>query len=209
MRGLVPDLGAGPRTGSPIAARLPRIFTDDDYAMRLVDALDIVLAAPLSAFDNFFAYLDPDTAPADFVRWLAHWVSASGPDDLADDRLRARAKASAHLAARRGTRDALVEELSGLTGHLVDVVDPGSVQVSSAPGGEFPAPAAQHVEVVVHGPCDRAAVNRVLQQVAPAHLDVTLRIEDPDPPPDPTPADPATAEPANPMPQRAGHQEEP
>lgn len=178
MRGL-----AAQPTPVPIAAGLPAVMASDDFARRLTDALDDVLSAALVACDNLPAYLDPGTAPADFLDWLGHWVCAP-PDDrdgpAREDALRALLPVSAGLGARRGTVAALAEEVARLCGADVEVRDGGCVVTSTTPGAVPPPRDGRHglVEVLVHGDGDRALVRRLVRRATPAHLAVRLVFDD-------------------------------
>ena len=179
MRGLAP-----PRTPVPVARALPAVVASDDYARRFTDALDDVLSAALVAYDNLPAYLDPATAPADFLDWLGHWVCAP-PDDRDDrsreDALRSLLPVAADLGARRGTVAALAEEVGRLCGADVEVRDGGWVVTSTTAGGAATAPPGAvppgAVEVVVHGPCDHALVRRLVRRATPAHLRVAITFD--------------------------------
>lgn len=177
MRGL-----AVQPTPVPIAAGLPAVVASDDYARRLTDALDDVLSAAVVAYDNLPAYLDPATAPADFLDWLGHWVCAPADDRDGPQReaaLRSLLPVSAQLGARRGTVAALAEEVSRLCGADVEVHDGGWVVTSSTPGAAGRGTGAGgRVEVVVHGPCDRALVRRLVRRATPAHLRVDITFDD-------------------------------
>ncbi len=124
----MPDLP----TAVPLSAGLPRVLAEDDYAGRFTGALDTVLAAAVGSVDNLTAYLDPATAPADFLAWLGHWVAVP-PDEMGDDErtaaLRALVPVAADLGARRGTATALADELGRLCGVDVAVRDPGGVEL--------------------------------------------------------------------------------
>ena len=206
MRGLVD----GAATSAPIAAGLPALFADDDFAQRLTGALDAVLAPAVGSLDNVRAYLDPGTAPPDFLRWLARWVAAP-VDDLAGDEcstpmLRELVRAAAGLAARRGTAAALGEEVHHVTGVQVQVLDPGGVRWSSTPGCAPPGTAGAEVRVRVlpdaeaapdaapsppaarssaRRPASRRAadpllVRRLVRRSVPAHLAVTVTFPEED-----------------------------
>lgn len=186
-------------TAVPLAAGLPRVLAEDDYASRLTAALDTVLAPAVGSYDNLTAYLDPGTAPPDFLAWLGHWVAAP-PDEMGEAErttaLRSFVPAAAGLGARRGTAAALAEELGRLCGVDVVVDDPGGVSWSATPAAPSPAPQEPAVEVTVRGACDRALVRRLVRRATPAHLrvlvtfaDEPVRPDHPEPPDHPYPHD--------------------
>lgn len=178
MRGLVPDLP----TAVPLSTGLPRMLAEDDYARRFTSALDTVLAPAVGSYDNLTAYLDPGTAPADFLAWLGHWVAAP-PDEMGEDErtaaLRAFVPVAASIGARRGTASALADELGRLCGVDVVVHDRGGVTWSGTAGSTpWAARAATAVNVVVTGRCDRALVRRLVRRSTPAHLPVSVTFDD-------------------------------
>ncbi len=174
----MPDLP----TAVPLSTGLPRLLAEDDYARRFTSALDTVLAPAVGSYDNLTAYLDPGTAPADFLAWLGHWVAAP-PDEMGEHErtaaLRAFVPVAASIGARRGTAPALADELGRLCGVDVRVHDRGGVIWSGTAGSTPPdAPAVAAVDVVVLGRCDRALVRRLVRRSTPAHLPVTVTFED-------------------------------
>ena len=176
----MPDLP----TAVPLSVGLPRVLAEDDYAGRFTGALDTVLAAAVGSYDNLTAYLDPATAPEDFLGWLGHWVGVP-PDEMgAAERaaaLRAFVPVAADIGARRGTAAALADELGRLCGVDVAVRDPGGVTWSAtagADGGPAPGAPGRGVEVVVRGGCDQALVRRLVRRSTPAHLDVRVTFDD-------------------------------
>ncbi len=177
MRGLVDDMP----TPLSIADGLPRMYADDEYAGRLTGALDTVLAPAVSALDNLTAYLDPGTAPPDFLRWLGQWLAA--PLDEMDDAtlttaLRSLLPAAASLGARRGTAPALVEEIRRVTGVEAEVCDTGGVSWTATSGGRMPGAPGPSAQVTVRGACDRALVRRLVRGSVPAHVPVVVTFEE-------------------------------
>lgn len=173
----MPDLP----TAVPLSTGLPRMLAEDDYARRFTSALDTVLAPAVGSCDNLTAYLDPGTAPADFLVWLGHWVAAP-PDEMGEQErtaaLRAFVPVAASIGARRGTAPALADELGRLCGVDVVVHDRGGVTCSAAAGSVPPEAPTAAVDVVVRGRCDRALVRRLVRRSTPAHLGVTVTFED-------------------------------
>ena len=179
MRGLI----EGAATTTPIAAGLPALYAEDDFAQRLTGALDEVLAPVGSSVDNLAAYLDPRLTPPDFLRWLGRWFAI--PADHLDgasttdvDALRALVGAAAPLGARRGTAAALAEEVRLTTGAAVDVSDSGGVSWSATPGSAPPGTAQPGVRVLVRGPAEPALTRSLVARAVPAHIPVTVTFEE-------------------------------
>jgi phage tail-like protein len=73
--------------------------------------------------DNFDLFLDPRTAPAGFLPWLAAWYGILFQPQWDDAQRRAFLKRAHFLFARRGTRLALAELLQIFTGQPVEIDD--------------------------------------------------------------------------------------
>lgn len=173
MRGLIPTA----TTPMPIAAALPAMYEDDDFAQRLTAALDEVAAPLHTSLDSLEAYLDPRLAPPDFLLWVGSWVGCS-------DELRGAQQPRDHVVgasarqAARGTVDGLVAEVAAAAG-----VDPGRVQVSDGSGVVWStrtgtsARAAGSVRIVVHAVvADPERLRDVVAAAVPLHLDVQLEL---------------------------------
>ena len=101
MRGTVPGL-ASPH---PLGETLPALYAEDSFAQRLCQGLDEVLAPLLSTLDCLPAYLDPATAPADLVEWLAGWVGVAIAPGMPEKRRRQLVAAAARLYVWRAERN--------------------------------------------------------------------------------------------------------
>ncbi|UCG24525.1 MAG: phage tail protein I [Chloroflexota bacterium] len=108
---------------------LPGIYQTDFMARFL--AIFESVAAPIEwNVENFDLYLDPDTAPAGFLPWLANWFALAF-DPTWSERQRRTLLAEAHeIYGRRGTKRGLARVLEIYTGvepyilDLEDDVDP-------------------------------------------------------------------------------------
>lgn len=139
MRGPVPGL-VSPH---PLGDTLPALYADDNFAQRLCRGLDEVLAPVLATLDCLPAYLDPATAPADLVDWLAGWVGVAIVPEMADGRRRQLVAAAARLYVWRGTLSAIrtIVELS--TGQIPEILESGGTgwsQDADAPMPGWPEP---------------------------------------------------------------------
>ncbi len=130
-------------TPHPVLPTLPGIYQEPPaevvalegppFLARFCGALDEVLVPVVSTMDNFAAYLDVDTAPTDFLPWLAYWLGmpvGAGPSLAAQRRgLHAAGSEQAWQGTARGI--ALVVE--AVTGSAATVEEPGGVTWSQGP----------------------------------------------------------------------------
>ena len=177
------DVGRGHVPGlvspHPLIELLPALLQDDDVTRRWVAGLDDVLAPIHSTLDNLEAYVDPRTAPEDWLSWLSQWVGLPPAADL-DARHRRRAVASAgDLLALRGTAQGLRDLVAATLDCTVEVDDNGGATWSAAPGGELPGSADAWVRVrVVEVPdgveISAATLQAIVADAVPAHARVEL-----------------------------------
>jgi phage tail-like protein len=94
---------------------LPGIY-HTDFMERFLGIFEAILTPIEWNIDNFDLYLNPYSAPADFLAWLANWYQASF-DSTWSEVQRRQLLADAHqIYARRGTRWALGRVLEIYTG---------------------------------------------------------------------------------------------
>ena len=175
MRGAVPGL-ASPH---PLGGTLPGLYADDSFAQRLCQGLDEVLAPLLSTLDCLPAYLDPATAPADLVEWLAGWVGVAIAPGMPDGRRRQLVAAAARLYVWRGTLSAIrtIVELS--SGQTPEIHESGGTSWSQNP--HAPLPGRSQPELVVRlrtaGPdIDEARLAALIDAFVPAHVPWRLEL---------------------------------
>jgi len=170
MRGHV----AGLATPHPLGSFLPALFQDDDFTQRFTAALDEVAAPVFSILDNLDAYLDPKSAPEDFLEWLAGWVGVAVDETLPVERRRSFVASAVELYRLRGTAAGLAAHVALLTGGEVEIAEPGAAGWSASPGAAIPAGTSPDLFVRVRVP-DPAAVSAarleaLVMQAKPAHL---------------------------------------
>jgi phage tail-like protein len=130
FRGRGPDK---PSTAFPLSSRLPALLRDDPFLTQFCGGLDGLLAYVLEVLDCFGAYLDPDLAPLDFVRWLGTWVGMEVDADVDEGRQRQAVKRALPVHRHRGTATGMVEGIELETGLRAEIDDPGSVTTSQTP----------------------------------------------------------------------------
>ena len=167
-------------TPHPIRERLPGVYLDDDFTVRLTGAFDAVLAPVMAVLDCFASYLDPMLAPADFVGWLAGWVACPADESSTLAQRREMIARAVELHRWRGTARGLAEQLRLLTGGEVEVTDSGRCEWSAQAGGPVPGSSPAEVTARVRAPDARAVdaqrLRRSAEQVVPAHVPVAIEV---------------------------------
>jgi phage tail-like protein len=171
---------AGLDTPYPIGSLLPAVFQEDPIAMRWTEALDEVLAAPISTLDCLSAYTDPLLAPDDFVHWLGRWVGAVLDENWPLERQRATVANSVRLYRLRGTVEGLKALIEVVTGGEVELTESGGVRWSLAPNTAPPGEAVARVSVRVTLPrgasVDAGALEELIIAEKPAHVTHGLEV---------------------------------
>jgi phage tail-like protein len=174
MRGIVPGL-ASPH---PLGETLPALYADDSLARRLCQALDEVLAPVLSTLDCLPAYLDPATAPADLVEWLAGWVGVAIAPGMPDRRRRQLVAAAAELYVWRGTLSAIRDIVELSSGQIPEIRESGGTSWSQDPNA--PLPGRPEPELIVRlrasPDVDQARLTALIDAFVPAHVPWRLEL---------------------------------
>jgi phage tail-like protein len=169
-RGLVPGL----TSPFPMGAALPSIYQEDDFAMRFVSAFDEVLAPVITALDNVDAYLDPTTAPEDYLDWLAFWVGIELDETWPMERRRQLVSRAVDLYRWRGTVKGLAETVAIYTGAEPEILESGGMVWSTTPGTPFPGKAKPEVTVRLRvkdpSTIDVPRLERLVEAAKPAHI---------------------------------------
>jgi phage tail-like protein len=122
----VSDLGT-----SSYLQHLPAVFHEDPFLGRFLTAFEAVLSGPGSAgqpgleeiIGGLAGYVDPATAPEEFLPWLAGWVALSLRADWDVATKRAFMQEIVPLYRLRGTQAGLQRILEIYTGEPVTIVD--------------------------------------------------------------------------------------
>jgi phage tail-like protein len=134
MRGTVSGLA----TPYPLRTLLPAVLQEDEFVVRWTAGLDDVLAPVVSTLDCLTAYLNPATAPADFLDWLAGWFGVVLDENLPLDRRRASVAGAMRLYQVRGTVAGLRAQLELVSGGRVEISDSGGVASARTPNSALP-----------------------------------------------------------------------
>jgi phage tail-like protein len=169
-RGVVAGLGSP----YPLGLQLPALLQDDPTGQALTAALDEVLAPVFWVLDNLDAYLDPHLTPGDFLEWLARWVGVAVDENWPLERRRDLVARAAELYRRRGTIQALREQVALYTGSVPEIEDSGGTASSPVPGGAVPGSPQPRlrVRVVVTDPStvDLRRLEAMVCEAKPAHI---------------------------------------
>lgn len=176
MRAGVPGLPSP----HPIGAGLPAMYQEDEFVQRFTAGLDEVLAPVLLTLDCLDAYLDPGTAPVDFLDWLAGWLAVPVDPGWSVELRRRLVAEAVELHRWRGTRRGLEIAVRLQTGGDVEVTDTGGVTWSATTGSPVPPPEAPQVMVRVRvddpDTVDRRRLAEVVAAQTPAHVGATVEV---------------------------------
>ncbi len=179
MRGIIDGLDSP----VPVLLLLPGVLQEDEFLGRWLEAFDASLAPVFVVLDNLDAYVRPETAPPDFLAWLAGWVEARLDDAWPIEQSRQVVAGAAGLLRRAGTvggiRDAM--SLSAGPGARVEVVDTGGTTYSAEPRAALPGSSAAEVSVAVTvqggDPAElQRRLERAARQFVPAHVRCVIAV---------------------------------
>jgi phage tail-like protein len=160
---------------------LPSLYSDGDFGMRFVGALESVLDPIVAVLDALPEHFNPDYAPRDILNLLSAWLGvtldASQPISVQRDTIRR----AAELGRRRGTKGGMELALSlAFPDVPLRVEDDGGV-VYSTKGERVESKLPQFV-VYCDKPVDektQAAIARCIEQFKPVHTAYRLRVKAP------------------------------
>jgi phage tail-like protein len=165
----------------PFITTLPALYQEDEFTARLLSGFDQVLAPVENVLDCLTAYLDPRTAPDDFVRWLGGWLGAVLDEDMTIDQQRTLVGSIAEIYAMQGTVSGLQQLLELSLPVRVEVVEGGEVTYSIIPGQPLPGTKSEAFLVRI-GPASGTALTPHQQRLCevlitanrPAHLPAVI-----------------------------------
>jgi phage tail-like protein len=160
---------------------LPAIYREQDFAMRLVAALESVLDPIVAVLDGLPAHLDPGLAPLDILDLATKWLGLEHNEAQPAWQLRNIVRQAAELGRLRGTNAGLELALKLNFPELpLRIEDAGGVAWSA--DGALPDPPPPGFVVYCDEPISReqaSEVARVIESVKPAHVGFRLRIKGP------------------------------
>ncbi|MGI8792824.1 MAG: phage tail protein I [Acidimicrobiales bacterium] len=176
MRGMVEGL----ETPHPMGALLPSLYHDDDFTQALTAGLDQVLAPVFSTLDALEAYIDPGTAPSDFLDWLASWVGLELDASWPEEGRRALVAKAIELYTWQGTIKGLVMLIETYTGITPEIVDSGGATWSPTPDGDLPGDDSATIKMKLTVPgdvaIDTSRLERLVAGAKPAHMLLQLEV---------------------------------
>ncbi len=177
-------VGADPAP-QPVSSRhylrdhLPAMYSDDDFAMRLVAAFEAVLDPLVATLDNLAEHFDAAYAPRDVLELMSDWLALERDEQRSGEERRRTVRRAPELMRLRGTRAGIELALElAFPGVPFRVQDAGAVTWSLDPDADR-EPGAPSFVVYCDTPLpqDRlAAVARLIDQAKPAHVAHRLRV---------------------------------
>ncbi len=160
---------------------LPSLYSDGDFGMRFVGALESVLDPIVAVLDTLPEHFNPDYAPRHVLNLLSAWLGVTLDESQPIAVQRDTIRRAAELGRRRGTKGGLELALSlAFPGVPLRVEDEGGV-VWSVSGEAVEAKPPQFV-VYCDKPVDektQAAIARCIEQFKPVHTAYRLRVRAP------------------------------
>lgn len=146
---------------------LPPIY-HSDFMSRFLALFESILMPVEWTIDGFDMFLDPETAPAGFLPWLANWYMASFDDTWNEAQQRTFLKEAHKIYARRGTRWAMERILE--------------IYTETSPQIDDDSPHLEPLTFRVHIPrpesdFDRELVENLIDSHKPAHTIYQLTFE--------------------------------
>jgi phage tail-like protein len=160
---------------------LPSLYSDGDFGMRFVGALESVLDPIVAVLDALPEHFQPDYAPRHILNLLGHWLGVTLDETQPISVQRDTIRRAAELGRRRGTKGGLELALTlAFPGVPLRVEDEGGVIWSSS--DEKVEEKAPQFVVYCDKPVDektQAAIARCIEQYKPVHTAYRLRVRAP------------------------------
>jgi phage tail-like protein len=173
---------------------LPALYQRDELMGRFLMLFESFWRPIEQRIAHIDLYLDPRTAPKEFLPWLASWLGLVLDDQLDEAQRRTLIRAAASLYRQRGTRQGLIDYLQVL-GESVRIIEHSADNMVLGPAGRLGPSVALGTENVPHtftvivqggapAPADGPAADERLRRIRmvieaekPAHTGYLLRYE--------------------------------
>ncbi len=167
-RPVAPDYSTLPPGMSPQSDRylqyLPGIY-QNEFMGRLLGMLEAIMAPIEWNIDNFDLYLDPKTAPPEFLPWLESWFGLPFDSTWSNEQKRMLIQEASHIYARRGTHWSLSRVLEIYTGVKPEIDDKDESLTDFSFSVKIPLDERQ---------VKRELVENLINTYKPAHTQYTL-----------------------------------
>lgn len=117
-----------PRDQSTWMQYLPAIYAEDEFLGRYMLIFESILSPIVWLVDGFDMHLAPETAPAEWLQWMASWFDVLILPEVPIDRQREILRQVGWLFLRRGTRSGLQRLLNLYFGVQAEIVETGNCQ---------------------------------------------------------------------------------
>jgi len=156
-----------------LVAQLPRVLQQDRFTRRFVSVFESLADEVRTEIDALEYYLDADTAPPEFVRWLGSWLLVTIDASMPEERQREIVRAAGAYYARRGTSYGLQGLLEAITLGEVRIVDGGGTW---ATGDAPPNPGRILVRLEATGGMPEGHLHRLIAAEIPIGVTFELRL---------------------------------
>ncbi|MCK9485691.1 MAG: phage tail protein [Dehalococcoidia bacterium] len=158
-----------------LTAQLPRYLAQDPFTRRFVTIFEEIAGGIRTQVDALEYYVDTDTAPPEYVRWLGGWLDVTVDANQPPDRQRAIVREAGRMYHRRGTQEGLAQLLAAITGGDVRIVDGGGTW---AAGEAPPNPGRILVRLTESGGIPDGQLHRLVAREVPIGVSFELRMGD-------------------------------
>lgn len=156
-----------------LADQLPQILAYDDFVRRFVGIFEPTADGVRDQIEALEYYIDVDTAPAEFTRWLGSWLGATVDASWSVDRQRDAVRTVGREFPRRGTRAGLERVLTAVTGAEARVVDGGGVWRA---GNAMPSASHVSVRLSAGGGLSDAQLHDLVERELPIGVSFDVRV---------------------------------
>jgi phage tail-like protein len=103
---------------------LPAVYAEDDFLGRYLLVFESIFSPIFWTLDNFDFYLDADTMPEEWLRWVGNWFDLLVLPDLPIEKQRNIVKQLGWLFSRRGTKACLQRLLELYFDSSPEIIEP-------------------------------------------------------------------------------------
>lgn len=128
LQPLDPNIAVGhpvgvPRDKSSWLQYLPGIYSEDEFLGRFLLIFESLIAPVIWTIDSFDLYLSPETAPQEWLQWMASWFDVLIVPELPEARQREIVRQIGWLFLRRGTKAGLERLLELYFGVIPEIIE--------------------------------------------------------------------------------------